>query len=267
LFELASAAEAPAGANESPTLVRQGRWKLERPTELFLGSKLAVHMLDGEALDMLTYAAAGGSGTIGLRVVFPHVCTGCLEPTTLKQNRSLSLIWETVQDNTRRTTTISSGSWPLPMCVRCTGYGLAQLFEVKTDVSGGLWISFRFPNLAYYEPFVTANGLTWGERVAPTGAFSGRHEQKARDTKAIDAGIAAWALVRDGLGFHRYVELKTDLLELDDRFGARAVKERPDDVRAALDAFMRQHEVEPEQLREVARIANREFRVLESLGA
>lgn len=150
-----------------------------------------------------------------LIVTFPPLCSGCLEPTarTLESHGNIRSSTHLSSTETRERTL--RVPFAVPLCERCTSYGLDGLMSVSghtitapvRERDTGHWVQFRFPNVAYCERFLEANGLP-GDRIAPGKYDAHRATQRGRDSAELEAQLASWHAVRDGLGFHRYAHLK-----------------------------------------------------------
>jgi hypothetical protein len=250
------------------------KWRLGEtfggePGELFLGSPLAVLMTDREALGTSVEATALAPWTIEVRVEFPSVCSGCMEPTERRGSYRSEPAWEYSDRSTRpmvvrRTVIAGPVRWPVPICERCDAYGLLRLTRIGGHYAigakeGSFWVAFRFANVAYLDPFAAANGVTGRSRIILTGQGLGfRADQKPRDIEELEAALADWTFVRDGIGFHRYLEVRKRLRQLSES--------RPPDLAQQIRALAAEFSLTVEQLHDVERVARQRFGVVEVLG-
>lgn len=259
-----AAIDATLGERERLTATPGPRFG-EKPDEPFLGSKLRAYLTDHEALGATVMAAAYAPGTLSARpkAVFPPVCSSCMEPTDRTEGMvggRMSWTWA----DTGREITVSSEEvfWPVPLCERCASYGLFDLLSVGSEfisVSRGwnFWVRFRFPNAAYIPAFLHANGLDPDTATAHEGIKVPRMGGKSRELRKLEEAVQAWAFVRDGLGFHRYAQLKHRLE--DPTFASESM------TREALERLAAEFDVPVEQLRDVERIAQHPIPVLKAL--
>ena len=202
---------------------------------------------------------ASGEVPIEILVRFPEVCSACLEPTIHTVECPSSISSSSSDGSTIRTQTVHP-TFDVPLCERCASYGLGALMYIsghsiavpvhKKDI--GSWVNFRLPNVAYYQPFLDANGLPH-DRIAPGKYDAQRATQRGRDVAKLEAQLRSWNDVRDGVGFHTYAELKYRLLQL--KIASRA----------DLDALAAEYSVSLEQLADVERISGEEIPALRVL--
>lgn len=236
------------------------------PTEPFLAPRFTVYMRATSVYDNFfeimhtpSEDRFGGVKTfrVASKLVFPQLCSGCLEPTDRILDRTFTLSWERsdeVGPSTieHRTITIDA-AFPLPMCEHCLGYGLDELLQVTARDTDNLFaaftardtdeLSFRFPNLAFYEPFCEVNG---GTEVRPA-----RRYRLDRDHV-----LRIWALCSESFGFHRYARLQHELLEI----GADVDRDRLVDL--ATEAS-----ITPDQLLEIEAIAGTNIPALRAIDS
>jgi hypothetical protein len=242
----------------------------DKPTEAFLGPDVPVYLTDDEAFGVTIMKAAYGSGPVQAKpkIVFPPRCSGCLEPTErVAENCGGVGSWSWVDGRRQITVRTEPMWWPVPLCERCHSYGFADLIQVEAEfisqsTGWNFWMRFRFPNLAYNHPFLEANSLDSEEAVYARGVLgeegkrAPRAGTKRRDRGRLEEGLEEWAFVRDGLGFHRYMQLEQRLEEFGKESGA--------DTASRLKAVAEEFSITLEQLRDVERTSQREFPVLEA---
>ena len=259
-------ADALKAAVESRASARGPRFPRESK-ELFLSWELNAYLTQGEAIRIHheAYRAeesgpmhASGAVPIEILVRFPELCSACLEPTThtVECASSISSSW-TDGGMIRRQTV--HPTFDIPLCERCASYGLDSLMYIsghsinavrKKDI--GNWVNFRVPNVAYYQPFLDANGLPH-DRIAPGKYDAQRATQRGRDEAKLEAQLRSWIEVRDGVGFHTYAQLKYRLLQM--KIASRA----------DLEALGAEFSVSLEQLADVERISGDEIPALRVL--
>jgi hypothetical protein len=242
--------------------------------ELFLSGTLHVYLHQQEAIRIRYEQYQPGPTTpqpnvsegmvpIEVLVTFPPLCSACLE-TTSRTHTCPSTIYSSGPTGTDmiRSQTVTT-SFEVPICERCASYGLDGLIYIsghtiptaiqKKDM--GDWVNFRFPNIAYCQPFLDTNGLPH-DRIAP-GTFEGsRATQRGRDVGKLEQQLDAWREVRDGFGFHTYANLKYELLQLP--------ADAPD-LEQRLTTVAAEHSVTVERLRDVERIAGEPIPALRAL--
>jgi hypothetical protein len=252
--------------------LREGRGpKLGRkPGELFLRSKLMVHISRYQVFEVVAGAPSGGSKSsarpVQILMNFPPVCAGCLEPTDRVDDRPREFSFGEASTPTMTQTITVTAQWPVPLCERCMGYQLDALFQLeagRVGLSGMDYVRFRFPNLAYADPFCRANGRSIDQVDSIFAPMSDsivsivrEHGVIERTRQELAECLDAWSAVRDGLGFHRYAKLKHRLLDM----GSSATKD-------SLAALAEEFDISPDQLREVERIATQPIEALRALDA
>lgn len=205
-----------------------------------------------------------GSVPVELIVQFPPLCSGCLEPThrTHETQGTISSAAPVSPTETRvRTLRVP---FAVPLCDRCASYGLDGLIGVEGHTISvpvherdiGDWVDFHFPNVAYFEHFLAANALP-ANRIAPGKFDAQRATSRRRDRAKLDDALAAWRTVRDGLGFHRYAQLKHRLSQLGDG--------DPAGVAMRVRELAGEFSVTLDQLRDVERIADEPIPALHGL--
>jgi hypothetical protein len=239
LATIAAAATSPYGTDELARLrAGAGPQFAGEPTELFLGSRLAVYLnpflVYEEAAGGRTFDSAGVEhSSVESKLQFPDLCAGCLEPTErslLGMPHQLSWSRSTTSGSTVHTRTTNVRiSFPIRMCERCVAYGLDRLVHVSSESRSDAfeanqqidWVRFQFPNLAYYEPFRAAVGVA-PDAIRPLGKkgevlFAVRRLPKLSkdDVAARDAALEMWSWCLANLGFHLYAHLKHRLAQLD----------------------------------------------------
>jgi hypothetical protein len=252
----------------------------EAPTEPFLASKLAVYVHKGAAFAGFdepwereeTLFGTHATGTVTSRLLFPQICAGCLDPTDRSLlDRTFLLRWERrdrvdLNHVEVRSTSVRAG-FAVPVCERCVALSVDDLFDVsfETRTAGDNvqhdWVRLRFPNLAYNQPFCDANaGITVDRNVGPM-ARSTEHmtlfevPRMSRRQKADrDLGLETWTLCREMFGFHRYAQVKSELVELG-----------PDADRPRLEALAGEQSLTLDQLRQVEVVAGAEIPALRAL--
>ena len=205
-----------------------------------------------------------GSVPVEVTVRFPPLCSGCLEPTS-RTRETLGVISSTARVSATETLVRRlQVPFAVPLCDQCASYGLDGLIGVTGHTISvpvhardiGDWVDFHFPNLAYSEHFLAANDLS-ADRIAPAKFDAQRATSRHRDQAKLDEALAAWRTVRDGLGFHRYAQLKHRLTEVGDGDPAEVAKR----VRELAGEFS----VTLDQLRDVERIAGEPIPALRGL--
>jgi hypothetical protein len=249
------------GAARGPRFTRRSK-------EPFLSWDLNAYLTQGEAIRIHHEAYrpeesgpmhASGAVPVEILVRFPELCSGCLERTnhTVECASNISSSW--TDGGMTRTQTVRT-TFEVPLCERCASYGLDSLIYIsghsinvpfqKKDL--GNWVTFRLPNVAYYQPFLDANGLPH-DRIAPGKDDAQRATQRGRDVAKLETQLRSWIEVRDGVGFHTYAQLKYRLLQL--KIASRA----------DLETLGAEYSVSLEQLADVGRISGDEIPALKIL--
>jgi hypothetical protein len=197
--------------------------------EVFIAPPLAVHIAPYSVFREDATISAGNEASrtahVVSRVIFPPICSGCLEATDRAVVDAYPLTWTEGEQRgtTLRTTTITvTIRFAVPLCERCVGYGSRSLIVIDA-ISRGLeaprkWVRFRFPNLGYYVPFAKENGVGWNlydgyinhvPKHEPMIGIRELPKWTKDDVKRLESDLTAWESVASGPGLHGYVQLKS----------------------------------------------------------
>lgn len=210
--------------------------------EPFLKSKLFVFIpLETEYRGMNRVRAA-------LNIRFPRLCTGCLQETASTSSWKEELTWRSTTLTASVETLTMTHTFKIPMCSRCVEADLLWLTAIKSKTYGAdIWgVTFRFANVAYLEPFASANGHALKDRIAspPSSLMAkGLDEVKRRpeDIALYEEQVGYFRWVEERFGFHRYLAARRDLRKLERKTSRRDRKKDPAEVRGAIERTLAVH--------------------------
>jgi hypothetical protein len=214
-----------------------------------------------------------GDDHVRNKVELPARCLGCLSVGDLSYAQvESSPIRMNVDSsdfaNLKMTTFISfKASFALPVCSACYELGFHERVSIcqERELMDNEYVRFRFPNIGFYKPFAELNNRPQDYWISSKRAVP---KQTQSDVDLHDKLLAEWEVVARGVGLHRFLELRAQLMTLEKEFWPawwkRASKQAA--IKARVDAILSDHALTLADLKRAVGCMGSSFGVLGGVG-
>jgi hypothetical protein len=234
-------------------------WKIET----FLPPPLYIYMRADQAFPSEYWGPIYRS--IVTTVRFPDICVGCAIPTSAKREMTFRIKLKYVQGAITQTLDLLQ-PFNIPLCIACDNAKLGRFVSIKSNVLGNipdpLCVLFKFPNIAFYEPFAEVNNLDPKNWLSYKRLFP---KQTSSDITLYEKLKKDWELVQKRFGVHQYLAAKEKLINLNNRFGWLSRRKNRQTIKNELNELLREYEWSIAELKEVQKIMGIRLPIIEMI--